>query len=100
MSKKVKAIDFCEKYIEKEKRLASARIYNDKIRCIIASKVVFKYECQTKSDTYCDDKTIGCFMIKEDFAKRLKLIHSSILKNGQKSTLNCNFMSEQILKAQ
>jgi hypothetical protein len=98
MSKKVKAIDYCDKTVDKKYPLASAKVKDNSVDCLIASKIEFKYECDSSSDTYCDDKKIGCFMVAQDFALRLKLVHSSILKVGKKNQLNCYFLSDKALE--
>lgn len=96
MGKKIKAVDYCDKVIDKSKFLARAKIFEKYIECIEASKIVFKYECKSNSDTLCDDKSIGCFMIQSDLAIRLKITHSSIITSENKKYLNCYFSSKEI----
>ena len=65
---------------------------NKNVICKSAKRVHIKYECEGKSDKYCQDKEIGCFLMQESLAKRLKSDHFSLIEqpNGKK-ILNCHF---------
>jgi len=59
-----------------------------KVICQSSRRVVLKWECESKSDRYCKDIEVGCFLFKEKLARRLKLVHQS-LTDGK--YLNCYF---------
>jgi hypothetical protein len=50
--------------------------------------VILKYKCKAENDKYCKDIEVGCFLFKEQLAKRLKITHQSKTDDG---TLNCYF---------
>lgn len=88
MGKKVKPISFCEKKEITNPYLTRAIVLkNRKVACKSGRRVVLKWECEGKSDRYCQDQEVGCFLFKELLASRLKLAHHS-LTGGQ---LNCYF---------
>lgn len=99
MGKIFEVDQFCdEKFKKSEKYL---RAYTDKenktVICESASKVILKYECESKDDSNCLDSEIGCFEFKKKLVKNLKVIHHSIIdsqkdpKSISKKTLNCYF---------
>ena len=63
-------------------------VKNNKVFCQSAKRVVVKYECEGNKDKYCNDVEVGCFLIKEKLAMRLKIAHQSLLQN---KVLNCHF---------
>lgn len=98
MGKVVDAITYCEqKHVDKQNLV---RAYLDdkskSVVCQSAQKVILKYSCEGKKDHYCQDKSIGCFKLKETFARRLKLSHESLLSDlAGKKVLNCYFISKE-----
>ena len=59
-----------------------------KVVCLSSKRVIIKYGCEGKADQYCKDAEIGCFLLKEKLAKRLKISHQSVT---DKKVLNCYF---------
>ena len=59
------------------------------VECLSAKKVILKYECGDKNDRYCIDSEMGCFMLGEKLAKRLRIVHDS--KTDSDKFLNCYF---------
>lgn len=64
-----------------------------KVECLSAKKVIIKYQCEGKQDKYCIDSEMGCFMLGEKLAKRLKVSHDS--KTEEDKYLNCYFEIKQ-----
>ena len=63
----------------------------NKVDCLSSKRVLLKYKCETKNDRYCKDKEIGCYLFKEQLAKRLKISHQSLNQN----ILSCYFDIKQ-----
>lgn len=68
--------------VEKESR---------QVNCKSAKRVQIKYQCESIKDKFCKDKEIGCYLLQEKLAKRLKTAHASIVTNGKYKILNCHF---------
>lgn len=85
--------DFCDKQTQEDPYYVRAIINkkSQKVVCKSATRVRIKYECESKSDKFCEDKEIGCYLFQEKLAKRLKTAHSSLISSGKKRILNCHF---------
>lgn len=59
------------------------------VECLSAKKVILKYKCEGAKDKLCLDSEIGCFLLREKLAKRLKTVHESLTDN--KTILNCYY---------
>lgn len=90
MSTLVEINDFCEKTYPTDPYLIRGIVEKDKAYCQSASEVILKYTCDSK-DEYCFDSSIGCFKLQAKLARRLKVIHHSIIKKSKSSELNCYF---------
>lgn len=68
---------------------------NNKVICQSAKRVILKYSCSNKDPKHCEDSSIGCYILKEKLAMRLKVVHHSITTDtpGKKS-LNCYYESK------
>lgn len=67
---------------------------NKKVICLSSKRVIIKYGCEGKKDRFCKDAEIGCFLLKEKLARRLKISHQSLTEidsSSQKKALNCYF---------
>jgi hypothetical protein len=67
---------------------------NQKVICLSSKRVIIKYECEGVEDQFCKDAEIGCFLLKEKLARRLKISHQSITNidsPSKKKALNCYF---------
>jgi DNA-binding XRE family transcriptional regulator len=98
MGKKINVADFCEKELVTDPYYL--RAYIDKttseVVCVSGKKVLFKYQCVKLSDMkLCSQEAkTSCQFIQEKLAKRLDLIHASIVKNEKGiKQLNCFFES-------
>lgn len=91
MKKVVSATEFCQKELAEDPYLARGKVIDDNVECISSSRIIFKYQCDKKSDL-CDDHEIGCFKVKENLATRLQISHSSVTDNN---ILNCYFSKNQ-----
>ncbi len=72
---------------------------NKKVICKSARRVIVKYECDSPSKKkFCDDPQIGCYFLQEKLARRLKVVHSSVLPSSNKShkELNCYFGQKEV----
>ncbi len=88
MKKIIDVREFCAKKEADNPYLTRAIVKNNKVFCQSAKRVVVKYECEGNKDKYCNDVEVGCFLIKEKLAMRLKIAHQSLLQN---KVLNCHF---------
>lgn len=64
---------------------------NKSVVCKSAKRVQIKYLCNSKRDKLCRDKEVGCYLLQEQLAKRLKTSHASIIIDGKQKVLNCHF---------
>ncbi len=62
---------------------------NKKVECQSGKRVILKWQCEGKTDKYCQDEEVGCFLFKEKLARRLKIAHQSL--SSDKKTLSCYF---------
>ena len=96
MGIEVDVYKFCDK--EEEKNSNYSKAYIDKefkqVICQSSKRVILKWQCQ-KNDRFCQDLDIGCYLFKEKFARRIKLIHSSFTE--EKKFINCYFDNEKSL---
>jgi len=96
MGQAVNVSDFCYK-IEVDNPFYVRAIIDrkdKKVICKSARRVIVKYECNRASkEKFCQDKQIGCYFLQEKLARRLKLVHSSVLPIVGKTykELNCYF---------
>lgn len=98
MGEKKKVSAFCDEKEAANPYYIRGRVNQEKkqVECLSSKRVIFKYECQSKDDRYCKDVEIGCFLFKEQLAKRLKIIHQSLSENilscyfGLKPDMNLN----------
>lgn len=88
MSTIVDVTTFCETKLAADPYLIRGFVENAKAYCQSATRVILKYSCESKSDEYCKDSSIGCYKLKDKLAKRLKTVHHSII---DKKELNCYF---------
>lgn len=63
--------------------------------CKSAKRVQLKYLCESSKDRLCEDKEIGCYLLQEKLAKRLKVVHSSLISKENKKYLNCHFLPKR-----
>ena len=98
MGESVEIEKFCD-----EKEIANAfytRAYINSIdktvECKSGRRVIFKWKCEGLKDKYCEDQETGCYLIQEKLAKRLKIIHKSLIKEGEERYLNCYFGSKNL----
>lgn len=84
---------FCDKKTQADPYYIRAVVLKEskQVVCKSAKRVQIKYECASKHDKLCEDKEIGCYLLQEQLAKRLKTAHASIIKNGKKRYLNCHY---------
>ncbi len=94
MGKVVDVGPFCDEREAANPYLSRAIVDKKKkqIICKSASRVILKWQCEGKNDKYCQDIDIGCFLLKEMLARRLKLVHKS-LTDGK--YLNCYFDTQK-----
>ena len=88
MKKMIDVRKFCEKKEAANPYLTRGKVGKNSVLCQSAKRVVIKYECEGKEDKFCQDVEIGCFLIREKLAMRLKLAHRSLT---QEKYLNCHF---------
>lgn len=98
MGKKIQVMSFCDKEQGGDPYLLRGIADEDtkQVSCISGKRLVFKYLCAKKSDSvFCDTASVGCLEVKDQLAKRLRIIRATITKNskGQKE-LNCYFDSK------
>jgi hypothetical protein len=96
MGKKIEVGDFCDKELAADPYYI--RSYIDKktneVVCVSGKKVLFKYLCVKLGDqALCvGDARKSCDFIQSNLAKRLDMVHSSIVKNEKGiKQLNCFF---------
>jgi hypothetical protein len=98
MGKKIEVGGFCEKELATDPYYLRAYIDRAKqeVVCVSGKKVLFKYLCVKLSDRkLCSSKPeSSCRYIQNKLAKRLDLVHSSIVSNDKGiKQLNCFFES-------
>lgn len=93
MGQKVEVSKFCDQKTQDDPYYIRAVINKEqkKIICKSAKRVHIKYACESKDDQFCQDKEIGCYLMQEKFAKRLKSAHVSILDGPKGKILSCHF---------
>lgn len=82
---------FCEKIEAGNPYYLRAIVARDKVECLSGKRVILKYQCENLTDEYCRDAEIGCYKLKEKLAYRLKISHSSLVKEKLKRVLNCYY---------
>ena len=60
-----------------------------RIKCLSSKRVILKYQCEGNKDQYCEDQDIGCFLLKEKLAVRLKAVYKNLSK--EEGILKCYF---------
>ena len=96
MGKKVEVAKFCD-YKEAANQYFIRGIVNKtkkRVICLSSKRVIIKYSCEGKKDRFCEDAEIGCFLIKEKLARRLKISHQSLTDSvtpSENKVLNCYF---------
>ena len=98
MGKKVDVGNFCDKEMAADPYYLRAYVDREskEVVCHSGKKVLFKYQCVKLSDRIlCDSKAqASCQQMKQKLAKRLDLVHASIIKNEKGiKELNCYFGS-------
>ena len=98
MGKKVDVGNFCDKEMAADPYYIRAYVDREskEVVCHSGKKVLFKYQCVKLSDRIlCDSKAqASCQQMKQKLAKRLDLVHASIIKNEKGiKELNCYFES-------
>lgn len=97
MGSRVKVSKFCEKELIMDPYYLRAYVDDKSVVCVSGKKVSLKYECEKKNDPYCLDKNIGCDLIQEAFALRLRTTYTSLLQNlDKKSILHCIFEPQEV----
>lgn len=68
-----------------------------KVICQSASRVILKYDCSKDGGQYCEDSSVGCYILRDRYAIRLKIIHHSLLNESKgKKVLTCYFQSKDL----
>jgi hypothetical protein len=98
MGKKVDVGNFCDKEMAADPYYLRAYVDREskEVVCHSGKKVLFKYQCVKLSDRIlCESKAqASCQQMKQKLAKRLDLVHASIIKNEKGiKELNCYFES-------
>ena len=98
MGKKIDVGNFCDKEMAADPYYLRAYVDREskEVVCHSGKKVLFKYQCVKLSDRIlCDSKAqASCQQMKQKLAKRLDLVHASIIKNEKGiKELNCYFES-------
>ena len=98
MGKKIDVGNFCDKEMAADPYYLRAYVDREskEVVCHSGKKVLFKYQCVKLSDRIlCDSKAqVSCQQMKQKLAKRLDLVHASIIKNEKGiKELNCYFES-------
>jgi hypothetical protein len=90
MGKKVEISKFCDHKEAANPYFIRGTVdkVKKKVICLSSKRVILKYECEGKKDRFCVDAEIGCFLLKEKLARRLKISHQSL---SNKKILNCYF---------
>lgn len=100
MGTEVRVGKYCEEVLITDPYYLRAFIdeENKKVVCQSGREVVLKYVCLLSSDKeYCDNAEIGCELLKEKLAFRLKTNNASVLLNKSgKKELNCIFSPQDI----
>ena len=98
MGQKIDVGNFCDKEMAADPYYLRAYVDREskEVVCHSGKKVLFKYQCVKLSDRIlCDSKAqASCLQMKQKLAKRLDLVHASIIKNEKGiKELNCYFES-------
>jgi hypothetical protein len=98
MGKKVSVGDFCNKELAHDPYYIRAYIdrEKEKVVCHSGKKVLFRYLCvKIKDRKLCShDAKVSCSIIQKKLARRLDLVHSSIINNDKGiKQLSCFFES-------
>lgn len=73
-------------FIDKEKK---------KVVCQSARRVIVNYDCTKDGSQSCADSSIGCYILRDKLAMRLKIVHHSFVTEGKgKKVLACYFQSK------
>lgn len=89
MGKTIDVNTFCEKTQVYDPYLIRGFIKESKVYCQSARRVILKYECSKTS--FCNDSSVSCFKLQAKLARRLKLVHHSLIKQSNTKILNCYF---------
>ena len=89
----VEVSSFCDAKTQEDPYYIRAIVDKEEknVVCKSAKRVTLKYKCKMKNDEYCQDKEVGCYLFQEKLAKRLRLVHSSLMQQGTHQVLNCHF---------
>jgi hypothetical protein len=95
MGETKQVIDFCDHKEIKNPYFARAIVdkKNRTVRCQSSKRVILKWKCEDQLDKYCKDPEVGCFLLREKMARRLKLAHKSLTDDGK--VLNCYFDTQK-----
>lgn len=98
MGKKIEVSEFCDKELAADPYYLRAYIKKDsnEVVCVTGKKVLFKYLCVKYGDkALCGESAQkSCEFIQSKLARRLDMVHSSIVKNEKGiKQLNCFFES-------
>jgi len=98
MGRKVSVSDFCDKELAHDPYYIRAYIDRDKkkVICHSGNKVLFRYLCvKLKDRKLCSQEAkLSCSTIQKKLARRLDLVHSSIINNDKGiKQLSCFFES-------
>lgn len=91
MGRVMRVLEFCQAKESQNPYLIRGIVKNDRVWCLSASRVIFKYKCANNS-RYCHDAQLGCYELKDSMANRLKVVHASLMTlNKHQKVLNCYF---------
>jgi len=90
----IKVSDFCESKTKDDPYYIRGIVVNDSktVVCKSAKRVHIKYQCKNAQDRFCQEAEIGCYLLQELFAKRLKTYQATILNEGKMKILSCHFL--------
>ena len=90
----IKVGDFCDKKTQDDPYYIRGLVDKTQKRviCKSAKRVHMKYECENVQDRFCQEAELGCYLLQELFAKRLKTSHATILPEGKSKILSCHFL--------
>lgn len=86
MGTKKNILSFCSHKEVTNPYYSTGQIKENKVVCQSSKRVLLKWDCRKDNQKYCKDKELGCYHFQQIFAKRLKLVHSSL--DGE---LSCYF---------
>jgi hypothetical protein len=94
MGKIIKVGDFCDKKTMDDPYYIRGLVdkTQKKVICKSAKRVHMKYECKNSYDRFCQEAELGCYLLQELFAKRLKTSHATLLTEGKSKILSCHFL--------